>query len=232
MRAVREETLPIRVIALVPARTESARVPGKNWRELGGRPLVEWTVEAALESEAVTEAWVVSQWRKPPVALPPTAGWLCAPEVMGLPAELEWALKELEAEEDDVVVQLLPTSPFRSGRHIDAAYKYWRQLRGWCSVLSVTPEPDLGRRLRLISDSNGQVLHVPWAANKQLVVSNGAVQVARVSWFRREPLGFHGPPPVYPLPLPLPWGLDIDEEPDWRLAQAYATEMAEQEVAV
>lgn len=227
-----------RVIGLIPAKTESARVPGKNWRPLGGEPLVNWTVEAALESEQLTEVWVIGQWSDPPVALPPPARWLQSPTVMGLPAEIEWALTELDAKPSDVVVQLLPTSPFRRGRHIDAALARWHELGPECSVISVTPEPDLARRLRYRPSPDSWLgsaftLRDP---GDLLVVSNGAVQVASVRWFwgkwiRGKSLGFHGGH-TYGHDLPLPWGLDIDTEPDWRLAEAYASKMLEQEVAV
>ena len=36
------------IIALIPARAGSQRVKGKNIRELGGKPLIAYTIEAAL----------------------------------------------------------------------------------------------------------------------------------------------------------------------------------------
>lgn len=44
----------MRVLGIVPARAGSHRVPGKNLRHLGGRPLVEWALEAILGSRRVT----------------------------------------------------------------------------------------------------------------------------------------------------------------------------------
>src|SRR5690606_6847583 len=38
------------ISAIIPAKAHSHRVPGKNLRPLGGRPLVAWTIEAAMES--------------------------------------------------------------------------------------------------------------------------------------------------------------------------------------
>lgn len=42
-----------RVVAVVPARGGSQRVPEKNIREVGGKPLVAWSIEAAQETAAV-----------------------------------------------------------------------------------------------------------------------------------------------------------------------------------
>ncbi len=39
-----------RYIAIIPARGGSKRLPGKNLREIAGKPLIAWTIEAALKS--------------------------------------------------------------------------------------------------------------------------------------------------------------------------------------
>jgi CMP-N,N'-diacetyllegionaminic acid synthase len=38
-------------VAIIPARTGNKRLPGKNTRTLNGRPMIGWTIQAALESE-------------------------------------------------------------------------------------------------------------------------------------------------------------------------------------
>ncbi|HDC4521352.1 MULTISPECIES: cytidylyltransferase domain-containing protein [Enterobacter cloacae complex] len=38
-------------IAIIPARGGSKRLPGKNIKKICGRPLIEWTIEAALKSK-------------------------------------------------------------------------------------------------------------------------------------------------------------------------------------
>ena len=47
------------IIALIPARAGSKRVPDKNIRSLAGHPLIAYTIAAALQSE-VFAAVVVS----------------------------------------------------------------------------------------------------------------------------------------------------------------------------
>lgn len=37
-------------LAVIPARGGSKRLPGKNIKELAGKPLIQWTIDAALES--------------------------------------------------------------------------------------------------------------------------------------------------------------------------------------
>lgn len=38
-------------LAVIPARCGSKRIPGKNVRDIGGRPMIAWAIEAALASE-------------------------------------------------------------------------------------------------------------------------------------------------------------------------------------
>ncbi|MCK6451140.1 MAG: acylneuraminate cytidylyltransferase family protein, partial [Alphaproteobacteria bacterium] len=42
-----------RVIAVVPARAGSKSVPRKNIRPLGGKPLIQWSIEAARAVPAI-----------------------------------------------------------------------------------------------------------------------------------------------------------------------------------
>ena len=47
------------MLALIPARAGSERVPGKNTRLMAGRPMITWSIEAALSSRYI-DASVVS----------------------------------------------------------------------------------------------------------------------------------------------------------------------------
>lgn len=49
----------IDILAVIPARAGSKRLPGKNVMPLNGKPLVRWTMEAALQSRVI-DAVVVS----------------------------------------------------------------------------------------------------------------------------------------------------------------------------
>src|SRR5689334_23121274 len=40
----------VEILGLIPARGGSKGIPGKNLRPLGGKPLIAWTIEAALGS--------------------------------------------------------------------------------------------------------------------------------------------------------------------------------------
>jgi CMP-N-acetylneuraminic acid synthetase len=39
----------MKILTIIPARRDSKGIPGKNWKPLGGKPLIAHTIEAALE---------------------------------------------------------------------------------------------------------------------------------------------------------------------------------------
>ena len=51
-------------VAIIPARGGSKRIPGKNIREFCGKPMIAWSIEAALESECFDEIIVSTEDEK------------------------------------------------------------------------------------------------------------------------------------------------------------------------
>jgi N-acylneuraminate cytidylyltransferase len=112
-------------VALVPARSGSERVPGKNTRELGGHPLLAYSVAAAQES-GVFDAVVVST-DSAEIAEVAVRYGAQVPELR--PAELatstssdiEWVLRAMAERSEELFAILRPTSPFRRGATIRRA---------------------------------------------------------------------------------------------------------------
>ena len=46
------------IVAITPARGGSKGIPGKNIKQIAGRPLISWTVERALESKLIDKYYV------------------------------------------------------------------------------------------------------------------------------------------------------------------------------
>ncbi|WP_421866756.1 cytidylyltransferase domain-containing protein [Motiliproteus sp.] len=116
-------------VAIIPARGGSKGIPGKNIIDLGGKPLLQWTVEAALEAQQVDRVIVSTDCEQiADVAracgaevpyLRPAA--LAADEVHSIHAVLNvlnW-LQQNEHALPEHCAMLLPTSPLRSSQDID-----------------------------------------------------------------------------------------------------------------
>jgi CMP-N-acetylneuraminic acid synthetase len=119
----------VRVVAVVPARAGSKRVPGKNLRPLGGRPLLAWSVEDGLRSPAIDRV-IVSTDSDDVAAAARSAGAevpflrpaaLAGDRVSDTPVlahAAQW-LEDTEGYRPDVLVLLRPTTPLRAAGLIE-----------------------------------------------------------------------------------------------------------------
>ena len=96
------------VLAVIPCRSGSKRLPGKNFRDFHGQPLYMWTFVAAKESRYIDTVKVSRDEDRPPE--------LCSDS-----ASSEDVLRHHQAEQPaDWIVLLQPTSPLRTVADIDA----------------------------------------------------------------------------------------------------------------
>lgn len=223
----------MRILALIPARGGSKRVPGKNIKPLGGLPLIAWSIRAALDSGVCTDVVVSTD----DADIAEVARQYGA-RVPGLrPAELstdtagsvEVALHALEVHESgqgavDGLLLLQPTSPFRSVATIRRAVSLFAENGGRHPVVGLSPaschpcwcfrttgkgmEPFLGwDRI----SGRSQDLEPAW-------MLNGAIYLIdpRLLRDRRTFLS----PDTLPLIMPDPHeAIDIDTPEDWARAE-------------
>jgi CMP-N,N'-diacetyllegionaminic acid synthase len=116
-------------VALVPARTGSERVPGKNVLPLAGHPLIAYSIAAArqsglfetivvsTDSEAIAEV-ARAYGADVPGLRPPELATAVSPDI-------EWVLQAMEGRDEELFSILRPTSPFRTAATIRRA---WEQL--------------------------------------------------------------------------------------------------------
>lgn len=115
-----------RTVAIVPARGGSKGLLRKNLRDLAGKPLIAWTIAAALAARGVDRLVVstedaeiadVARALGAEIVARPAA--LAQDDTPTLPV-LRHALDTL-GEAPDAVLTLQPTSPLRTAAHIEAA---------------------------------------------------------------------------------------------------------------
>ena len=133
------------LLALIPARGGSRGVPRKNVREIAGKPLIAWTIEAALSVRGIDRVVVttddaeIAEVSRAAGAEVPflRPAELAADETPGI-APVFHALDALP--DFDEVLLLQPTSPLRGANDIEALLALVRESNA-SSVVSVT-EPD------------------------------------------------------------------------------------------
>lgn len=111
------------VLAVIPARAGSKRVPDKNFRPYKGKPLIEWAVESARQSKYIDDLVISSDSDRIAEAdldavfllRPP---WLSTDTAMNEGVLIHTLYTHWWA---DWIVLLQPTSPLRTAADIDTA---------------------------------------------------------------------------------------------------------------
>ena len=112
-------------LAIIPARGGSKRLPRKNLLDLCGKPLIAWSIEAALKSKYISKVIVSSDDEEIlNIAKEYKADFIKRPDELASDTATTFdALKHTleNVGKYDYVVLLQPTSPLRSEKHIDEA---------------------------------------------------------------------------------------------------------------
>ena len=152
-------------IAIIPARSGSKGVKDKNIRLLGGKPLMAWSIEAALESREFDEVMVSTDSeryaeiaRKFGASVPFLRSPLTASDTASSNDMISEVLEcyRKMGREFDTFCLLQPTSPLRTAEDIREAYALYREMASlavvsvcevehsplWCGQLPPTLELD------------------------------------------------------------------------------------------
>lgn len=225
----------MRILGLIPMRGGSKGIPGKNKRLLGNKPLMQYTIEAALQSNNLTDVIVSTE---DPV-LAQMASALGAEVPFMRPAELAQdttpsidvvlhALNQLKTlgRMYDAVCLLQVTTPFRTTLHIDLALDKFKNGRH-DALISVQNVPhvfnphwvflkdDKGDLIIATGDNTiikrRQDLPVAFARDGAIYITKTDVIFQQQSFFGTN-LGY--------VELPDYHAVNLDSESDWQLAEA------------
>jgi CMP-N,N'-diacetyllegionaminic acid synthase len=116
-----------KILAVIPARSASKRLPNKNILDLAGKPLIAWTIDAALKSNFVDKVIVSSDSEQIlNISKDYGADTIKRPSYLANDSATTYdVINHTIQNEDkyDYVVVLQPTSPLRKNKHIDEALK-------------------------------------------------------------------------------------------------------------
>jgi CMP-N-acetylneuraminic acid synthetase len=142
----------MKILALIPARSGSKRIPNKNIMAFCNKPLIAYTIEAAKQSKYINRIIVSTDSKKianiakkygaeAPFLRPVDISKSSSTEMEFFEHALNW-LSMNEDYEPDLIVLLYPTSPLRKSESIDRAIR--KMLKH--------PEADSLRSVRLCSE--------------------------------------------------------------------------------
>ena len=217
------------VVAIVPARAGSKGIPGKNRIDLGGVPLISWTLEAVKGSTFVDQVIVTSD-DEIVLRMAQEYGFMGTKRPPELATETALASKVImhtleQVPSCDIVMYLQPTSPFRSNVHIDTALEKLvaNDSKKPFGIVSVTKAKIVPEWLYRIDENGSLIKLLPHQERRRQDISptylmNGAIYCA----FREDLVlaeGQFGSLPLLPLVMSDADSIDIDDFEDLESAR-------------
>jgi CMP-N,N'-diacetyllegionaminic acid synthase len=218
------------VLALVPARSGSKSVIGKNLQEISGTPLLEIAIRCALESNTVVDTFVSSDSDE---ILNLAISLGCKSIKRPLDAATDSATAndvvrdfinqlDLISNPETIIVYLQPTSPFRKkGMIEDGIEIFLSQFKPVVAICEVSQHPNK----TLVINEHGQIesylQQADPTANRQtlprVLIPTGSLYIFSVSDFLlNDCIPVRG---ALPLLVSGVYALDIDTELDLKIAQ-------------
>ncbi|MBP98390.1 acylneuraminate cytidylyltransferase [Candidatus Poribacteria bacterium] len=130
-----EKMKKLDVLSIIPARSGSKGLPKKNLRECAGKPLIQWTVEASLNSKYIKQTMVstdCSEIQEIAIDLGASAPKLRRTELSQDNSSMIDVVNDALRWTDvnfDILCLLQPTSPLRTTNHIDEAILMYERFQ-------------------------------------------------------------------------------------------------------
>ena len=153
----------MRSLGIIPARGGSKGIPLKNITLLNGKPLMAYTIEAALASNLNKVIVSTDDEKIAKIARDYNAEVIMRPVELAqdntptLPV-LQHAVESLD-DDFDFIVTLQPTSPFRTALNIDEAMKLFENDPTSDTLVSVIVVPHNMVPVSLMKEKNGYLEH-------------------------------------------------------------------------
>ncbi len=152
---------PDRVLAVIPARLASTRLPRKVLRELNGQPLIAWVVEAALRCPQIGKV-VVAADSNEVAELCSIRGWQCLMTSPDLPSGSDRLFAVSHQIDADIYVNIQADEPMLEPAQIEALLRPFADPAVPVSTLKVTcPDESIGdpNVVKVVTGPDGRALY-------------------------------------------------------------------------
>lgn len=185
----------MKVLAIIPARGGSKGIPKKNLVNFRGKPLIEWSIKAALKSKNITDVIIssdsdeilnVANKYSKVIALKRPDN--LATDFTRTEPVLLHALENLK-QNYDCIILLQPTSPLRTAKHIDDAFAKFKasEAIALISVCQIEHHPyktfKLNKNGYLEGIINNEYPFYPRQKLPEVYKPNGAIYITNVNSF-------------------------------------------------
>lgn len=220
-------------VALIPVRGGSKSIPGKNIKPLRGKPLLHWTLGAALAAERIDRVFVSSdsddilrcaaELSHPKLTLSKRSPELAQDQTSTEAVMLDFAARE----QFDRLVLIQATSPLTTTSNLDDALALFERQNA-DSLLTVTHEHRFRWAPRadgFVEATNYDPVNRPrrqdWSGE---LVENGAFYVCTRAGLLASGSRLHGR--ICHFTMPAHSAVEIDHPADWEIMEALAARHA------
>ncbi len=216
-----------KTLAIIPARGGSKGIPKKNIKYLNGKPLIYWTISAALKSKLIDKV-VVSSDSRSILKLSKKFGaeTLSRPKkISGDKATTESAVKhciDYYKNKYETLILLAPTSPLKTSKDIDNALKLFKRKK-LDSCFSGAKLTDFliwnfNKKLKKFSSINYDYKNRGRRQNRKLgFVENGCIYIFKPWLILKKNNRIGGRFDIFEMNF---WqSFEIDEKDDWKLIE-------------
>ena len=219
----------MKILAIVPARSGSKRIPGKNKKIIAGKPLISWTIEEAKKVKEIDKILVstddsdiisiaelekVDYIKRDPKLSTDTA------------STVDVILDVIYKTNDsyNYIIILQPTSPLRNAEDISSAIKMMKNLTA-DAIVSVTESNHPVQWMNVLPEDNSlekflskKVEQTRSQDLEKYYRINGAIYICKVNKFLEEKTLFLSKN-IFAYKMEQIRSIDIDEEIDFKIAE-------------
>ena len=222
----------MKILAIIPARGGSKEIKNKNIINFCGKPLIHWTISAALDSKLIDKIIVSTDSKK----------------IMGITKNYDVENNELRPKkisedqtpmldvinyelnklklknyEPDLIVTLQPTSPLRGWRHIDSAIKILIKEKKFDALVSCVKVPHNFNPESLMQIKNNYLIDTKFSKkiysrhkkNKYFARNGAAIYITRKKIIHKSLFNKK----TFPFEMSLFESVDIDNYEDLKFAE-------------
>lgn len=222
------------IVAIIPARAGSKRIPNKNIREIDGKPLIAYTIEEAKKSKLLDRIIVSTDSEKiagiarkygaeVPFIRPSELATDTAPTSLALIHAVDY-LEKTENYPVDVVVILQPNCPLRTAGQIDEGIKKLLELDADSLVGLKKADPPWwlfrtrGDKVELFLKDDKIDFYTRSQDFPPVYLISGALHITRKEWLMKTGKPFNLENCGYII-MDKESSVDIDEMADFMLAE-------------
>ena len=214
----------MKILGIIPARGGSKGIPRKNIKLLNGKPLIAYTIEAALASNldrviVSTDCEEIAGISKEYGAEVIIRSFNLAEDTTPTLPVLQHVVSKLEVE-FDAVMTLQPTSPLRTSKHINEAIELFESDKEVDSLVSVVEVPHNYMPEKLMSFDGKYLTGNREVKRRQEISTMYARNGAAIYITKTEKLGeyiFGGK--ILPYFMSKINSFDIDDIKDWEIVE-------------